>query len=59
MNLFTEQQDYFEALPLSSCRSGPASSWPWWDELMDHPVYDDFWRQGSYEQPRRDGRRRR
>jgi putative CocE/NonD family hydrolase len=49
MNIFSEQQEYFEALPLSSLpeRAGVRSAW--WDEMMEHPVFDAFWRQGSYD----------
>ena len=47
--LFAEQQDYYEALPLSSLPERAAMTCDWWDAMMAHPVLDDFWRQGSYD----------
>jgi hypothetical protein len=49
MELFSEHQDYFEALPLSSLPERSGTSSAWWDAMMQHPTYDDFWRQGSYD----------
>jgi putative CocE/NonD family hydrolase len=49
MNLFSEHQDYFEALPLSSLTERAGMSSAWWDAMMEHPTFDDFWRQGSYD----------
>ena len=49
MNLFTAQQDYFDALPVSSLPERAGVSSAWWDEMMEHPILDDFWRQGSYD----------
>jgi uncharacterized protein len=49
MNLFSEQQDYYDALPLSTVPDRAGASWPWWDAWMEHPVYDGFWRQGAYD----------
>ena len=49
MNLFSEQQDYYDALPLSSVPERAGASWTWWNDWMEHPVYDDFWRQGAYD----------
>ena len=47
--LFAEQQDYYDALPLSSLPDRAGMSCAWWDDMMQHPVYDDFWRQGGYD----------
>jgi putative CocE/NonD family hydrolase len=51
MTLFTEQQDYFEALPVSGLTERAGVQSKWWDDFIDHPNYDDFWRQGDYEVP--------
>lgn len=48
-DLFVRQRDYYEALPLSELPRRAGISMPWWDSWMDHPVFDDFWQQGSYE----------
>jgi uncharacterized protein len=48
LNLFAEQQDYFDSLPLSSLPDRAGLSCAWWDEWMQHPAYDSFWRQGEY-----------
>ncbi len=47
--LFAEQQDYYDALPLSSLPDRAGMSCAWWDDMMQHPAYDDFWRQGAYD----------
>src|SRR5579884_1254335 len=49
MNLFSEQQEYYDALPLSALPERAGGRSAWWDDMMDHPVYDEFWRQGSYD----------
>jgi hypothetical protein len=49
MNLFSEHQDYYEALPLASLPERAGMSSVWWDAMMEHPTFDDFWRQGSYD----------
>jgi uncharacterized protein len=49
LNLFSEQKDYFEAMPLSSLPERAGMSCAWWDAWMEHPTFDDFWRQGSYD----------
>ena len=49
MTIFSEQQDYFEALPLASLPERAGTTSTWWPELMKHPTFDDFWKQGSYD----------
>jgi uncharacterized protein len=48
-SLHSEQQDYFEAMPLSALAARADVSCAWWDAWMDHPTFDDFWKQGSYD----------
>ncbi|MGC4106220.1 MAG: CocE/NonD family hydrolase [Thermomicrobiales bacterium] len=47
---FTEMNDIFHALPIAGLpeRGGHASAW--WDEMMQHPNWDDFWRSCSYQE---------
>jgi putative CocE/NonD family hydrolase len=47
--LFASQQDYYDALPLTSLPERAGMTCAWWDAMMQHPVFDDFWRQGSYD----------
>jgi putative CocE/NonD family hydrolase len=49
MSIFQEEQDYFEALPLADLPARAGAPTPWWDEMMRHPNFDDFWRQGSFD----------
>ena len=49
LNTLTQQQPYYEALPLSTLPEQAGMRSAWWDEWMKHPVYDDFWKQGSYD----------
>ncbi len=49
--LFAEHQEYYEALPLSSLPGQAGMSCGWLEDMLQHPVYDDFWRQGAYEVP--------
>jgi uncharacterized protein len=49
LSMLTTQQDYYEALPLSSLPERAGVTCAWWDEWMEHPLLDSFWRQGSYE----------
>ena len=46
--LFAEQQDYYDALPLSSLPERAEMTCDWLDDMLQHPVFDDFWRQGSF-----------
>jgi uncharacterized protein len=47
--LFAEQQDYYDALPLSSLPERAGMTCAWLDDMMAHPVFDDFWRRGSFD----------
>lgn len=47
--VFNEYREYYDALPLSTLPEWAGVHSAWWDEMMAHPVYDDFWRQGSYD----------
>jgi uncharacterized protein len=49
MGIFSEQQDYFEALPLASLPERAGTTSTWWPEMMKHPTFDDFWKRGSYD----------
>ena len=46
--LFSEYQQYFDTLPVAALPAAAGTHSAWWDEMMAHPAYDDFWRQGSY-----------
>jgi len=35
--LFAEQQDYYDALPLSTLPDRAGMSCAWWDDMMQHP----------------------
>jgi putative CocE/NonD family hydrolase len=48
LSLFTAHQPYFDALPLATVPEVAGITSEWWDAWMEHPVYDDFWRQGAY-----------
>jgi putative CocE/NonD family hydrolase len=45
---FDEMQDFFHALPVSTLPEIAGNDYPWWDEMMEHPNLDDFWRSCSY-----------
>ena len=49
MSVLTQQQPYYDVLPLSALPERAGTRCAWWDEWMEHPVYDSFWKQGSYE----------
>ena len=56
LTLFSEQQDYFEALPLSlAARTRRDDAAPGGTRGCEHPTYDDFWKQGSYDNHWRHG----
>lgn len=48
-DVFSEHQDYFDALPLSSLPARASIACPWWDDMMRHPNLDGFWRACSYQ----------
>jgi predicted acyl esterase len=45
--LFAEQ--HHDSLPLSSLPERAGMTCAWWDAMMQHPTFDAFWRQGSYD----------
>jgi putative CocE/NonD family hydrolase len=49
MSIFSEPKDYVEALPFSAIPGAEGARPPWWDAWLEHPVLDDFWRQGAYD----------
>ncbi len=49
LEIFTEDQSYFDALPLADLPRLAGSPSRWWDEMMQHPNFDDFWKRGSYD----------
>jgi uncharacterized protein len=46
---FTELHDYYRALPISSAPEVANTTSAWWDEMMRHPNWDDFWKSLSYQ----------
>lgn len=48
--LYTREQAYVEALPLSRMAEAAGSSSPYWDEWISHPIYDTYWRSHGYEE---------
>jgi len=48
--LYTQEQAYFEPLPLARVAEAAGVSSPWWDEWLSHPTYDDYWRSHGYEE---------
>ncbi|MGC4938626.1 CocE/NonD family hydrolase [Kribbella sp. DT2] len=47
--LFSEQKDYFEALPVSSIPARAGVAGDWWQEMLRHPTLDGFWKRGQYD----------
>jgi putative CocE/NonD family hydrolase len=47
-NTYAEMQPYFHALPLADAARQAGIQSRWWDEWMQHPNLDDYWRRGSY-----------
>jgi putative CocE/NonD family hydrolase len=46
-SLWTTEKDYFEALPLSKLAERAGVHSAWWDEWLEHPTYDGYWKQGE------------
>jgi putative CocE/NonD family hydrolase len=46
---FDVEHDYFRALPLAALPEQAGTRSDWWDEMLRHPTYDDFWRACSYQ----------
>ncbi|WP_280739560.1 CocE/NonD family hydrolase [Mesorhizobium opportunistum] len=47
--IWSQQQEYFEAIPSSCLPEMAGASIDWWREWLEHPTYDGFWAAGSYE----------
>jgi putative CocE/NonD family hydrolase len=47
-DVYAEMQPYFNALPLADAARQAGIQSRWWDEWMQHPNLDDYWRRGSY-----------
>jgi uncharacterized protein len=47
---FLADQDYIHALPVSAIPEAAHTVSDWWQEFLDHPTYDDFWKQYEYDQ---------
>ncbi len=48
--LYTQDPDYFEALPLARVAERAGTSSKWWDDWLSHPTYDAYWRSHGYEE---------
>jgi putative CocE/NonD family hydrolase len=46
---FSQMQDYFNAVPIAELPELAGNAYPWWNEMMEHPNLDDFWRSCSYQ----------
>ncbi|MEX2375366.1 MAG: CocE/NonD family hydrolase [Dehalococcoidia bacterium] len=47
--LWNEQREYFDALPIGALGTMAGVKCSWWDEWMRHPTYDAMWKRGSYD----------
>lgn len=48
--VLSQHQEYFEALPLSKLEARAGTDCRWWQESLQHPCYDEFWKACGYEQ---------
>jgi putative CocE/NonD family hydrolase len=48
--LFGSEPAYFWALPMSKLPEAGGVESPWFAEMLEHPVFDDFWVSVGYEQ---------
>jgi hypothetical protein len=48
--VLSKHQPYFEVRPLSTMDDAAGTSSPFYDEWMQHPSYDDYWKARGYEQ---------
>jgi putative CocE/NonD family hydrolase len=48
MTGFAREQPYFDALPFATVTEKTQTRSVWWDQMMEHPTYDTFWKQGEY-----------
>lgn len=42
------RNDYLGVLPVSAVDQAAGVDSYWWQEMLNHPTYDDFWKRGSY-----------
>ncbi len=47
--IYTQEPDYFEAMPLSRVALIAGTTSRWWDEWLSHPTYDAYWQSHGYE----------
>ena len=48
-NVLVGSEPYFQTLPVASMFEQAGVTEPvWWRAMMDHPNFDDYWRQGVY-----------
>jgi putative CocE/NonD family hydrolase len=48
-NVLVGSEPYFDALPVSAMfEQAGVTEPPWWQAMMDHPNFDEYWRQGVY-----------
>ncbi|HET7038149.1 MAG TPA: CocE/NonD family hydrolase [Thermomicrobiaceae bacterium] len=46
--IYTQLQPYFNTLPLADVARAAGIQSRWWDEWMQHPNLDAYWKRGSY-----------
>jgi len=46
---FAEIHDFFHSLPISTVPERARTTSDWWDEMMQHPNWDNFWKSCSYQ----------
>lgn len=46
--LLTGQRDYYDALPVARLPEHAGATVGWWQEMLAHPVYDEYWERGCY-----------
>jgi putative CocE/NonD family hydrolase len=48
-NVMVRSEPYFETLPVAAMFEKAGVAEPdWWSAMMDHPNFDEYWRQGVY-----------
>jgi putative CocE/NonD family hydrolase len=50
VDIFTQEQSYFDTLPLAAVEERIGMHSPWFQEWLRHPTYDAFWESCGYEQ---------
>jgi putative CocE/NonD family hydrolase len=48
--LYTQEQPYYDALPLARVAEMSGTASPWWKDWLSHPTYDQYWRSHGYEE---------